>query len=293
LFGCVSEEVDPTKDGFKRGKPGTADNHRLIVALTFDFDAELIWVNSDNIPFSGVSRGKYGAKEGLPRILNLLNKYQLPATFFIPGYVAERYADLVRSVAEAGYEIGHHGYLHESPATLTPQEERQVIEQGIEALERIVGKRPRGYRAPAAAPSKATNRILLEYGFEYDSSEYGADRPYWVLDQGVRTNLVELPLALELTDAMLFLFLSWPDVQWPGLRAPSDVEEIWRGDFDGAYEEGGDNCYVLTMHPQIIGRHHRMQMLERLILYMLSHDGVWFAQMSEISDHFRKLSAEK
>ncbi len=267
---------------------GSPDDRRLAVALTFDFDAESYWVGTAKMDFpAAVSRGTYGAKEGVPRILKLLSTYNLPATFFIPGYTADRHPDVVRSIADAGHEIGHHGYLHEPPNFLTPEEERTMIERGIEALERVVGRRPLGYRSPSGEVSKSTYSLLAEYGFEYDSSLFGADRPYWVEDNSVRTNLVEIPIAVELTDSCHFMFLFHPIVL-PGLSAPSKVEEIWRGDFDGAYEEGGDCCFILTMHPQIIGRYHRLQMVEKLIRHMLKHDGIWFARMGEIANDFRK-----
>ena len=269
------------------GKAGTADEHQLAVALTFDFDAESYWLSVKLDSPSAVSRGTYGAKEGVPRILKLLSKYNLPATFFVPGYTADRHPDVVRSIAGAGHEIGHHGYLHESPNLLNPEEERTMLERGIEALEQVVGKKPRGFRSPSGELSKATFGLLSEYGFEYDSSQFTADRPYWIEEKGKRTNLVEIPIAVELTDSCHFMFLFQPIVL-PGLSAASKVEEIWRGDFDGAYEEGGDTCFILTMHPQIIGRHHRMQMVERFICYMLEHDGVWFAQLCDIADDFRK-----
>jgi len=280
------------------GKAGSANNHRLTVALTFDFDAESFWLyeaqsasTSDSAPAispSAVSRGTYGAREGVPRILKLLSRYSLPATFFIPGYTADHHPDMVRSIAAAGHEIGHHGYLHEPPNLLTPEDERAVIERGMEALERVTGKRPRGFRSPSAELSQASSSLLAEYGFDYDSSQFGADRPYWMEDNGQRSGLVEIPISIELTDSCHFMFSYMPPVVLPGLSAPSKVEEVWRGDFDGMYEEGGDTCYHLTMHPQIIGRHHRLQMVERLIRHILEHDGIWFAQLDEIADQFRK-----
>lgn len=162
-----------------------------------------------------------------------------------------------------------------------------MLEKGIESLERACQKRPRGFRSPSAELSKVTFRLLQEYGFEYDSSQFGADRPYWAEDDGGRTDLVEVPISVELTDSCHFMFLSAPIVL-PGLGAPSKVEEIWRGDFDGMYPEGGDGCYNLTMHPQIIGRHHRLHMLERLILHMMAHEHVRFARLGEIADVFRQ-----
>ena len=260
---------------------------RLAVALTFDFDAESAWMEAGrwSTP-SSLSRGAYGANEGVPRILELLRRYGLPATFFIPGDTAERHPREARAIVEAGHEIGHHGYLHEPPHLLTLDQERTMIERGLAALATITDVRPRGYRSPSWELSKNTFALLAEYGFSYDASQLAADRPYWVHDEGRRTDLVEVPGAWELCDSAHFLFAFSP-TYLTGLAAPSKVEEIWRGDFDGLYAEGGDACYVLTMHPQIIGRPHRMALLQRMIEHMLSHDDVWFTTMGAIADDFR------
>ena len=269
------------------GRTGTAANHRIAVSLTFDFDAESAWLGAFKVDTpSALSRGAYGAFEGVPRVLRLLDKYSLPATFFVPGYTAEIHPAETRDIAAAGHEIGHHGYIHEPPHLLNLDEERVMIERGLEELDKAVGVRPKGYRSPSWELSKNTYALLAEYGFEYDASQLARDRPYWVEDRGQRTDIVEVPGAWELTDSSHFLFAYNP-VYLTGLSAPSKVEEIWRADFDGAYEEGGDICYVLTMHPQIIGRHHRMAMLERIIQHILDHDDVWFAQMIDIANLFR------
>ena len=270
------------------GRTGTAANHRIAVSLTFDFDAESAWLGAFKVDTpSALSRGAYGAFEGVPRVLRLLDKYSLPATFFIPGYTAEIHPAETRDIAAAGHEIGHHGYIHEPPHLLNLDEERVMIERGLEELDKAVGVRPKGYRSPSWELSKNTYALLAEYGFEYDASQLARDRPYWVEDRGQRTDIVEVPGAWELTDSSHFLFAYNP-VYLTGLSAPSKVEEIWRADFDGAFEEGGDICYVLTMHPQIIGRHHRMAMLERVIQHILGHDDVWFAQMIDIANLFRR-----
>jgi peptidoglycan/xylan/chitin deacetylase (PgdA/CDA1 family) len=267
---------------------GTASDHRIAVALTFDFDAESVWLGGLKVDTpSALSRGAYGANEGVPRILRLLAKYGLPATFFVPGDSADRHPGETRDIAAAGHEIGHHGYLHEPPTGLSLAEEREMIERGIDALERQVGVRPRGYRSPSWELSHNTYALLAEYGIEYDASQLAADRPYWVHDKGERTNIVEVPGAWELCDSSLFMFAFTPNYL-TGLASPSRAQEIWCGDFDGMYAEDSDACYVLTMHPQIIGRHHRMALLERVINYILEHDGVWFARMGEIADDFRQ-----
>jgi peptidoglycan/xylan/chitin deacetylase (PgdA/CDA1 family) len=266
---------------------GDSSTRRVAVAFTFDFDAESAWLGSFKVDTpAALSRGAYGANEGVPRILRLLDRYDLPATFFVPGDTADRHPDVVRTIVAAGHEIGHHGYLHEPPHLLNPDEERTMIERGLDALDRITGRRPRGYRSPSWELSQATFSLLEEYGFEYDASLLGTDRPHWVVDGSRRTTLVEVPSAWELTDSGHFMMVAAAGL--PGGKAPSQVEEVWREDFDGMYEEGGDVCFVMTMHPQIIGRPHRMRLLERMIRHIRGHEGVWIAQMGEIADDFRR-----
>jgi peptidoglycan/xylan/chitin deacetylase (PgdA/CDA1 family) len=182
-------------------KPGTAEDRRIAVALTFDFDAESAWLNpARGEPPVALSRWVYGVYEGIPRILKLLAKYDLPATFFIPGATCDNHSDVVRAIAGAGHEIGHHGYYHEAPHVLSVDEERTMIETGLDALQRIVGVTPRGYRSPSWELSKATFGLLDEYGFAYDASQLARDRPYWIEDQGQRRDLVEVPSAWSLCD---------------------------------------------------------------------------------------------
>jgi peptidoglycan/xylan/chitin deacetylase (PgdA/CDA1 family) len=271
---------------------GTRDNHRIAVALTYDFDAESAWLGAFKVDTpSALSRGAYCATEGVPRILKLHEKYDLPATFYIPGDTADRHPDSVKAILANGHEVGHHGYLHEAPHVLEEPAEREMLERGLEALAKH-GVTPVGYRSPSWELSKNTFRLLEEYGFQYDASQLAMDRPYWVMDQDRKTSLAEIPGAWELCDSAHFLFAYSP-TYLVGLSAPSKVEEIWVEDFNGMYEEGGDICYVLTMHPQMIGRHHRMRMVERVVQHILGHPGVWFAQMHEIADLFRERQAAK
>ena len=270
-----------------RTEVGSSASRQVAVSLTFDFDAESVWLGSFKVDTpAALSRGAYGANEGVPRILKLLAKYDLPATFFIPGDTADRHPEVTKTIVDAGHEIGHHGYLHEPPHLLDLASEREMIERGLDALDRQTGTRPVGYRSPSWELSHNTFALLEEYGFRYDASQLGADRPYWATATGAGRDLVEVPGAWELTDSSHFLFAFSPGYL-AGLSSPSKVEEIWRGDFDGMYEEGSDACYVLTMHPQIIGRPHRMQMLERIIQHILGHDNVWITQMRVIADEFR------
>ena len=258
-------------------------NHTCTVLLTFDFDAELLWAGNYPDTPAYRARGHYGARVGVPRLLTLLAEHDLRATFFVPGANAERYPALVQAMQQGGHEIGHHGYLHEHVTKLTPDEERTVLEKGLAALEAVTGVRPQGYRSPAWDMTDHTLPLLQEYGFCYDSSMMADDFQPYPLGDG-QPPLVELPVAWELDDAPYFLFNFHP--YRAGLAAPSHVYEIWQSEFDGAYEAGG--VFTLTMHPQIIGRYHRTQLLDRLIRYIRGHPGVHFATGSEAAAHYRQ-----
>lgn len=253
------------------------------VALTFDFDAESSWLAAGQSGRAALSRGTYGVDEGMPRILDLLETLAIPATFFVPGDTARRHADMVARIYEKGHEIGHHGDVHEAPQQLSPGEERAVLERGIEALARH-GVTPVGYRSPGGEVTENTFPFLAGLGFEYDSSLVGRDSPYWIDLPERRRALVEVPFAWELTDSAHFLFAFGPTYM-AGMSAPSKVEEIWWGDFEGAHQEGG--VFVLTLHPEIIGRRHRMRLLERTLRHMLEFRDVRFMRMREVADAFR------
>lgn len=256
------------------------NDKRCAVLLTFDFDAELLWASSYPHTPSYLSRGQYGARVGVPRILELLRQYELPATFFVPGATAEKYPHLVAQMAAAGHEIGHHGYLHEYPNQLSREEEREVLAKGFAALEGVTGKRPLGYRSPAWDLSPNSLQLFKEAGFLYDSSLMADDfQPYPLEVDGEVTDIVEIPVAWELDDAPYYLFNFHP--YRAGLSSPSHVYEIWSSEFDGAYRYGG--VYTLTMHPQISGRFHRLQVLEKLIQYMLNRSDIWFATCTEVA----------
>lgn len=262
------------------------------VCLTFDFDTISLWLG----PFkarspSMISRGEFGVI-GAKRILDLLDRYNIKATWFVPGHTADTFPQAVTEVVERGHEIGHHGYCHENPVLLEENKEREVIEKGIVSLEKITGERPQGYRSPSWDMSPNTIRLLLEYGFVYDSSMMGNDfLPYWCRQGdsfdlespyqfGDEINLVEMPVTWGLDDVPAFEYISLPQKLYPGLRNPDDVFAIWMGDFDYMRQYVQNGVYILTMHPQVIGRGHRMLFLERIIQHM-SAAGVKFASMRD------------
>ena len=262
------------------------NNKKCAVAFCFDFDAESMWISAKFTTPALESRGEYGARVGVPRILPLLDRYHIRATFFVPAETARRYPSLVKEIYDKGHEIGHHGDMHESPSKLKLEEEKRILETGFETLEKVTGDRPKGYRSPAGELSPNSIRLFQEYGFLYDSSMMGDDfRPYFLKEDGKDTNVVEIPFSWELDDAPYFLF-SFRPTFYTGMSSPSKVYDIWATEFDGAYENGG--VFNLTMHPQIIGRYHRIKMLEKLIQYISGHEGVWFATCAEVARDWLK-----
>ena len=266
------------------------DNANCAVLLTFDVDGKEMWHartsqgagNFDKPPI--VSMGEYGTDVAVPRILGMLDRQDVPAGFFVPGKVAEEYPDMVREITSRGHEIGHHSYAHVNPTTMTDEEEKEDFERATAILEGITGERPVGYRTPAADMSDRTLNRLAEMGFEYESTMLGDDVPYFLETDNGR--LVELPFHWTTDDAPFFNFNASPPVGYQsGISTPSDVYEIWSKEFDACYDWG--LLFNLAMHPQIIGRPHRLQMLEELIEYITDHDDVWIARPKEVARYFR------
>jgi peptidoglycan/xylan/chitin deacetylase (PgdA/CDA1 family) len=244
------------------------------VCLTFDFDAMSVWFGFPKTTPAMLARGEYGARVGVPRILDLLEREGLPATFFIPGHTIESFPDETARILEAGHEVAHHSYAHQDPSTQTPDEERADMERALAVLDRI-GVRPAGYRSPSADVSDITLSLLEEHGFLYDSSLMADDfRPYRPrigdrvsagspLQRGREAAFWELPMSFELDD--------WPHFQFnfdphrTGLSAPSKVLEIWMGELEYMDRNVDRGVLNVCMHPQVIGRGHRMDMLEALI----------------------------
>src|SRR5690606_246683 len=139
------------------------------------------------------SMGEFGPRVAVPRILEMLREYDVPASFYVPGWVAERWPEAVEAIATAGHEVGHHGYLHEAPASLSREEEADVLDRGCTILQDITGHRPEGYRSPSWELSEHSLALLAERGFLYDSSLMGDDAPYSVPAGEGGSMLVEIP----------------------------------------------------------------------------------------------------
>ncbi|MCP4538700.1 MAG: polysaccharide deacetylase [Chloroflexi bacterium] len=267
--------------------------HTHTVCLTFDFDALSVWFSYPTVTPAMLSRGEYGARVGVPRILKLLAACDVPATFFIPGHTVESFPSTVEAILAAGHEVAHHGYGHEDPSTQSPDEERKSLEQGLAVLDRFLGHPPLGYRSPSWDYSPVTLSLLVEYGFLYDSSLFADDfQPYHPrigdrvgveepLQLGEEVALWEFPVDFCLDDWPHFTFNFSP--LRVGLSAPSKVFDVWAGEFDYMIEHEESGVFTLTMHPQVIGRGHRMALLERLIQHVLSRNSVRFAKMGDVA----------
>lgn len=270
------------------------NGNRCAVVLSFDEDGECIPFVYD--PKSATKRlslqseATYGPNVGTPRIFDLLEKHGLPASFFIPGYTAEHHPDLVREMVARGHEVGHHGYLHERPDFVDEDEEERIMVRGLEVLESITGKRPRGYRSPAWELKPNSPALLKKYGFIYDSSLMGDDEPYLIPAGDTGQTLVEIPIQWINDDWPHFGFCSIPALG-TGISSPQKVFEVWSEEFAGYYDFGG--CYVLTMHPFVIGRPSRIRLLNRLIEYINGFEGVWWATLEQIAEHVLASNAAK
>ncbi len=267
---------------------------RLTVALTFDHDAISSEVDRGDGPTLR-SRGEFGPRVGAPRILDLLAREAIPSTWFVPGHTIVSFPDSIAAIVAAGHEIACHGWAHEDLATLDPAGERDVIERSVAALTRAAGRAPRGFRAPYWSLSEGTLDIVTELGFSYDSSLMADDvRPYRVRRGDVHDAaagsrfgtpgpLVEVPIGWALDD--------WPHFE-PGAKgvgpmsAPSKVEEIWVGELRYAWEREPGALLTITMHPEAIGRGHRLLMLERFIKTAQSLDGVVFDRLDRVVERW-------
>jgi peptidoglycan-N-acetylglucosamine deacetylase len=270
-----------------------AASPRLSVCLTFDFDAMCSWVQDSDNP-AEISRGEFGAI-AVPRVLDLLARHGIDATFFIPGHTVLAYPHLAREIRDRGHEIGHHGWAHEDATALGPDGEREIFQRALEAFDQGLGVAPRGYRSPSGNYSAATIDVLLENNIEYNSHFSGSDfYPYYLrrgdrwsktepYEFGEPSQLVEMPFAWHLDDWVHFEYSSATQT----LNPPSLVREIWQGDFDYAHANCPGGVFNVCMHPEVIGRGYRITMLDELITYMKEQDGVVFSRMCDAASRWR------
>jgi peptidoglycan/xylan/chitin deacetylase (PgdA/CDA1 family) len=264
------------------------DLPRLTVALTFDHDSISDGVRRGDSPVK-LSHAEFGVRVGAPRILELLAARGIPSTWFVPGHTLETFPESTAAILAGGHEIGCHGWFHEDAATLARDEERAMIERCADAVERATSERPRGWRAPYGSLGPASLELIEAAGFVYDSSLMADDyRPYRVR-QGDRHSVTE-GSRFGREGALVEVPVSWALDDWPhfepsasgdrdGLSAPSKVLEIWTEELRYAHANAPGGLLTITMHPECIGRGHRMAMLERFIDAASSRDGVVFDRL--------------
>ena len=285
----------------------------IFCAFGIDVDAVAGWLGSyggQDSP-TDISRGVFAGEVGAPRLLQLFERFGIKTTWFIPGHSIETFPDEMRAVAEQGHEIGLHGYSHENPVAMTPEQEEAVLDKCIELIEELSGSRPRGYVAPWWEFSPITNELLLKKGIKYDHSLHHDDvHPYYArvgdrwtnidfsksasewmkpLVRGQETDLIEIPGNWYLDDLPPMMFIkAAPNSH--GFVNPRHLEEMWRDQFDWVYREYDYAVFTMTIHPDVSGRPQVLLMLERLYSYMTRHPGVQFRTFEEIADDFAQRS---
>lgn len=289
---------------------------RILCSYGVDVDAVAGWLGSyggEDSP-SDISRGLFAGTHGTRRMLKLFDKYNIKATWFIPGHSLETFPEECAMVRDAGHEIGLHGYSHENPSDMTLEQQRDVLDKTHKMLTDFCGKPPRGIVAPWWETSREGVDLMLSYGIEYDHSMSHDDcHMYWLrtgdswtnidykqkaetwmkpLVKGRETGLVEIPANWYLDDLppMMFIKNSPNSHGWVNSR---DVEDLWRDHFDYFYREEADDpdnicVFPITCHPDVSGRPHVLLMHERLIEYINKHEGVEWVTMEQMCDEFKK-----
>jgi peptidoglycan/xylan/chitin deacetylase (PgdA/CDA1 family) len=281
--------VDPTGEVARpEVDPRPEPLPRLTVALTFDADAISDAVRRGDSPVKR-SHGEFGIRVGIPRILDLLEAEAIPATWFVPGHTVETFPEAIRSVVEHGHELACHGWYHEDFSAISPKEQAAILERARDAVGAAFGETPRGHRAPYWALAEETLELVEAAGFGYDSSLMADDYHLYRVRHGDRHS-TSGPSTLGTDGALVEVPISWSLDDWPyfepapatgrdGLAAPSRVLEIWTAELRYAWEHAPGGLLTVTMHPECIGRGHRMAMLERFIAEAKGLDGVEFGRL--------------
>lgn len=265
---------------------------RCAVAFTFDMDADSILHlrhhASADTRVAAMSMLRYGPEVAVPRIVDVFRRFDMRQTFFLPAWCMERYPSAVEAVLEGGHEVAHHGYLHEEPNSLSPEDERYWLERATQVIVAATGERPRGFRSPAYQFSRSTLDLLVAEGFAYDASLMGDDVPY-VLDNG-KGRVIELPSHIGLDDWPHYMVSRELDYR-ATIKPPEQAIAVYRAEFDAMWEHGG--LWIAVWHPFLTGRLSRCAAMADLIEYMRRKGNVWFARLDEISAHVERLMSAR
>jgi len=276
----LREAVALARTGRKLTPKSWPNGARVAVALSFDDDTEAPLLRDGNTSPTTLSASDFGAQTGTGRILAMLDKYQIPASFFVTGVDALLHPEMLAAIQKSGrHEIAVHGWIHEFPPRLTDGEEERLLDKAIDYLTKATGKRPVGYRAPSWAFSPVTLDLIRKKGFLYDSSLQAMDEPYEIVSRGQPTGLIELAIDWTLTET--------PYLGQNGhMPSPEQLYKLYRDEFDGAYAE--HTMFVLTLHPYLSGHRAPMKHLEDFVAYMKSKPGVWFTTCQQIAEYVKK-----
>lgn len=278
----VMETVQAVRAGRSLQPDQWPDGARVAVMLSFDVDNETVTgLRYGDATVGSLSQGQYGARVALPRIVDLLDRHDVPASFFVPAVSLMVSPDQVAVIQSAGHhEFAIHGWIHEMNSRLDRETEFRLLQRAIDYMTEVTGTRPVGYRAPSWNFSPHTLEIIRELGFLYDSSLMADDRAYEINAAGEPTGMVELPVEWIMDDAPLLPPLG------NRYSSPRDLLQVWKDDFDQAYAEGTQ--FLLTMHPHVIGQRSRIVILDELISYIKSHDDVWFATHRDVAAYVKE-----
>jgi len=275
----LRQEIAVARVGRKLTPKVWPNQSRVAVCLSFDTDTEAPLLRDGTTSPTTLSSADFGAESGVPRIVKMLDRHRIPATFFVTGVDAMLHPEMVQTILASGRnEIGVHGWIHEFPPRLEPAEEERLLDRAIEYLTKAAGKRPVGYRAPSWAFSATTLDLIIKKRFLYDSSLQALDEPYEIASHGANTGVVELAIDWTLTET--------PYLGQNGrMPSPTLLYQLYREEFDGAYGEG--TTFILTLHPYLSGHRAPMQHLEDFVAYMQSKPGVWFATCEQIARYVK------
>lgn len=271
----VRDAVNEVRAGRDLNPDSWPGGARVAVLLSYDVDNETVQgLRTGEVSIGPLSQGQYGSRVALPRIVDLMDRENVPSTFFFPAWslkLAPEQAEMIQ--ASGMHEIAVHGWIHELNTALDGPTEERLLRQAVDAIEEIAGTRPVGYRAPSWNHSPNTLQIVRDLGFLYESSLMHDDRPYELVHNGENTGLVELPVEWILDDAPLF------NPRGNSYMNPRDVMQVWIDEFDMAWEEG--TMFLLTMHPHVSGHRSRIVALAGLIDHMQAKGDVWFGTHEE------------